>query len=36
MGQPHEVAGLVASVCSDQAAYMTGRQYLVEGGYTDQ
>jgi NAD(P)-dependent dehydrogenase (short-subunit alcohol dehydrogenase family) len=36
MGQPQEVANLVASLCSDQASFMTGGYYLVDGGYTAQ
>lgn len=34
LGEPQEVANLVAFLCTDQASYMTGGYYLVDGGYT--
>jgi NAD(P)-dependent dehydrogenase (short-subunit alcohol dehydrogenase family) len=36
MGTSQEVANLVAFLCSDQASFMTGGYYLVDGGYTAQ
>jgi NAD(P)-dependent dehydrogenase (short-subunit alcohol dehydrogenase family) len=36
MGTSQEVADLVAFLCSDQASFMTGGYYLVDGGYTSQ
>jgi NAD(P)-dependent dehydrogenase (short-subunit alcohol dehydrogenase family) len=34
MGEPEEVAGLTVFLCSEQASFMTGGYYLVDGGYT--
>lgn len=34
MGQPEEVAGLVAYLCSDEAAFITGSAYDIDGGAT--
>lgn len=36
MGAAQEVADLVAFLCSDQASFITGGYYLVDGGYTAQ
>lgn len=36
MGTSQEVADLVAFLASDQASFMTGGYYLVDGGYTAQ
>jgi glucose 1-dehydrogenase len=35
-GTPAEVAGLVAWLCSDEAAYVTGQSYIIDGGMTQQ
>ncbi len=34
MGEPPELAGLVAYLCSPQAAYITGAAFMVDGGWT--
>lgn len=36
MGTPEEVAALVAFLCSDDASFISGGYYLVDGGYTAQ
>ncbi len=36
MGEPQEVAALVAFLCSDDASFISGGYYLVDGGYTAQ
>ncbi len=36
MGESQEVASLVAYLCSDEATFLTGGYYLVDGGYTAQ
>lgn len=36
MGEPNEVAALVAFLASDDAAFITGSFHLVDGGYTAQ
>jgi hypothetical protein len=36
LGESEEVAGLVAYLASDEAAFLTGASYLADGGYTAQ
>jgi NAD(P)-dependent dehydrogenase (short-subunit alcohol dehydrogenase family) len=36
VGTPADVAGLVAFLCSDDAGFITGGSFLVDGGYTVQ
>jgi NAD(P)-dependent dehydrogenase (short-subunit alcohol dehydrogenase family) len=36
MGTAEEVANLVTFLCSDEASFLTGGYYLVDGGYTAQ
>ena len=33
MGRPEEVAGLALYLCSDEAAFITGCDYLIDGGF---
>jgi NAD(P)-dependent dehydrogenase (short-subunit alcohol dehydrogenase family) len=35
-GRPEEVAALVAWLCSDEAAYVTGSSYVIDGGMIQQ
>ncbi len=34
MGQPAEIAGLAAWLCSDEASFVTGSNHLIDGGFT--
>jgi NAD(P)-dependent dehydrogenase (short-subunit alcohol dehydrogenase family) len=34
LGQPQEIANLIAFLCSDQASFITGSYYTIDGGYT--
>ncbi|RWQ25977.1 SDR family oxidoreductase [Mesorhizobium sp.] len=33
MGEPGEVAAVILSLASDEAFYVTGAQFMVDGGY---
>lgn len=33
MGEPHEIAGLALFLCSDEAAFITGVDYPIDGGF---
>lgn len=35
MGEPEEVASLALFLCSDAAAFITGADYLLDGGFTN-
>jgi 2-keto-3-deoxy-L-fuconate dehydrogenase len=35
MGEPEEVAALALFLCSDQASFITGVDYLLDGGFTN-
>ena len=34
IGSPHDIAGVVALMCADESAYVTGTHLLVDGGLT--
>src|SRR6185436_19068360 len=34
MGEPEEIAGLVAFLCSNEASFITGCDYPIDGGFT--
>jgi len=34
MGKPEEVASLALFLCSDEAAFITGVDYPIDGGFT--
>jgi NAD(P)-dependent dehydrogenase (short-subunit alcohol dehydrogenase family) len=36
MGTPDEVAGVIAFLASDEASFVTGSLYSVDGGYIAQ
>jgi len=33
MGTPDEIAALALFLCSDQAAFITGTDYVIDGGF---
>jgi NAD(P)-dependent dehydrogenase (short-subunit alcohol dehydrogenase family) len=33
MGEPEEVAALALFLCSDEASFITGVDYLLDGGF---
>jgi NAD(P)-dependent dehydrogenase (short-subunit alcohol dehydrogenase family) len=33
MGKPHEIASLALYLCSDEAAFVTGCDYPIDGGF---
>ena len=33
MGKPEEIAALAAFICSDDAAFITGTDYPIDGGF---
>jgi NAD(P)-dependent dehydrogenase (short-subunit alcohol dehydrogenase family) len=33
MGRPEEIAHLALYLCSDEAAFITGCDYLIDGGF---
>jgi NAD(P)-dependent dehydrogenase (short-subunit alcohol dehydrogenase family) len=36
LGQPEDIANAIAFLCSDDAAFITGSELVVDGGYTAQ
>ena len=34
LGEPHEVANLIAFLASDEASFITAQGYLIDGGCT--
>jgi NAD(P)-dependent dehydrogenase (short-subunit alcohol dehydrogenase family) len=34
MGTPEEIASLVAFLCSEEASFITGSAYDIDGGFT--
>lgn len=34
MGQPEEIAGLALYLCADESAFITGANYLIDGGFS--
>jgi NAD(P)-dependent dehydrogenase (short-subunit alcohol dehydrogenase family) len=36
LGQPEDIANAIAFLCSEDAAFITGGELVVDGGYTVQ
>jgi NAD(P)-dependent dehydrogenase (short-subunit alcohol dehydrogenase family) len=34
LGQPEEIAAMIAFLASDEASFATGAEFVVDGGYT--
>lgn len=34
LGEPEEIANVIAFLASDESAFMTGSEVVVDGGYT--
>ena len=35
MGKPEEIADLALFICSDEAGFITGSNYTIDGGFTN-
>jgi NAD(P)-dependent dehydrogenase (short-subunit alcohol dehydrogenase family) len=34
LGQPEEIAAMITFLASDEASFVTGAEFVVDGGYT--